>query len=203
MRKWLKKKRFEPRRALRRPSKLDPYKELIVAWLEKHPYSGAQILQRLRQEHGYNGGKSILNEYLLTVRPLRREAFLKLEFEPGDCLQVDWGTHGFLKLGQAVRKLHYFAAVLCYSRLLYVEFFLSQSMECFLAGHRHALEFYGAAPQRVMHDNLKSAVLERRPGEAPRFNPRYVDFARHYGFKPVACNVRRGNEKEYPAYCAS
>jgi hypothetical protein len=68
-------------------------------------------------------------------------------------------------------------------------------MECFLAGHRHALEFFGAAPQRVMHDNLKSAVLERRPGEAPRFNPRYLDFAAHYGFKPVACNVRRGNEK--------
>jgi hypothetical protein len=76
-----------------------------------------------------------------------------------------------------------------------VEFVLSQSMECFLAGHRHALEFFNATPRRVMHDNMKTAVLERLPGLAPKFHPRYLDFAAHYGFQPVACNVRRGNEK--------
>jgi hypothetical protein len=46
-----------------------------------------------------------------------------------------------------------------------------------------------------MHDNLKTAVLEHLPGQAPTFHPRYLDFAAHYGFKPVACNVGRGNEK--------
>jgi transposase len=196
VRRRLQQARYEPRaQPAKRASKLDPYKDLIVAWIEKHPLRGEQILRRLRREHGYTGGKSILNDYLRTVRPLRREAFLKLAFEPGDCLQVDWGTHGVLPIGATLRQLHYFMAVLCHSRLLYVEFFLSQSMECFLAGHRHALEYFGAAPQRVMHDNLKTAVLERRPGEPPRFHPRYLDFAAHYGFKPVACNVRRGNEK--------
>jgi len=196
VRKNLRRKRYAPRqKPAKQASKLDPFKDLIVAWLEKYPLSGAQILQRLRRDYHYTGGKSILNDYLRLVRPLRREAFLKLAFEPGDCMQVDWGTHGLLRIGETVRKLHYFLAVLCHSRLLYVEFFLSQSMECFLAGHRHALEFFGAAPRRVMHDNLKSAVLERRPGETPRFNPRYLDFAAHYGFAPVACNVRRPNEK--------
>jgi len=68
-------------------------------------------------------------------------------------------------------------------------------MECFLAANRHALEYFGATTRRAMHDNLKTAVLERLPGCAPVFNPRYLDFAAHYGFKPVACNVRRGNEK--------
>src|SRR5215203_1001710 len=173
----------------------DPYKETILAWLEKHPYSAVQIFQRLCAEHGYTGGRSVLGDYLRTVRPVRHEAFLKLAFAPGDCLQVDWGTHGRIQLGDTMRQLHYFAAVLCHSRLLYVEFFLSQSMECFLAGHRHALEFFGATPRRVMHDNLKTAVLEHRPHEAVKFHPRYLDFARHYGFAPVACNVRRGNEK--------
>lgn len=196
VRKWLEKPRYEPRRtAGKRAGKLDPHKELIVAWLEKHPYSGEQIFQRLTRECGYTGGRSILHDYIGKVRPVRREAFLKLAFEPGDCLQIDWGTHGVLPIGGALRKLHYFAAVLCHSRLLYVEFFLSQSMECFLAAHRHALEFFGTSPRRVMHDNMKTAVLERRPGEPPKFHPRYLDFAAHYGIKPVACNVRRGNEK--------
>jgi transposase len=196
VRKWLEKLRYEPRsKVAKPPSKLDPYKDLIVCWLEKHPYSGMQILQRLRSEHGYTGGRSILHEFIATVRPVRQEAFLKLAFEAGDCLQIDWGTHGFMRIGEALRKLHYFVAVLCHSRLLFVEFFLSQSMECFLAGHRHALEYFGGSSCRVMHDNLKTAVLERLPGQAPSFNPRYLDFAAHYGFKPVACNVGRGNEK--------
>ena len=110
-------------------------------------------------------------------------------------MQIDWATHGLMPIGEYRRKLHYFTAVLCYSRLLYVEFFLSQSMECFLAAHRNALDYYGASTRRAMHDNLKTAVLERLPGYAPVFNPRYLDFAAHYGFKPVACNVGRGNEK--------
>jgi len=195
VRKWLGKERFEPIKMEQRSSMLDPYKDMILAWLEHHPYSGAQILRRLQRDHGYTGGKSILNDYIALVRPIRHKAFLKLAFEPGDCVQIDWGTHGSIQIGSATRKLHYFAAVLCHSRLLYVEFFLSQSMECFLAAHRHAFEFFGASTRRVMHDNLKSAVLERPVGEAPRFNPRYLDFAAHYGFKPVACNVARGNEK--------
>ncbi len=45
-------------------------------------------------------------------------------------------------------------------------------MECFLVAHRHALEYFGATTRRAMHDNLKTAVLERIPGQAPTFNPR-------------------------------
>src|SRR5258708_8845129 len=196
VRKWLDKARYEARsKTAKRPSKLDPYKDLIVCWLEKHPYSATQILQRLRTEHGYTGGRSILQEFITTVRPVRQKAFLKLAFEAGDCLQIDWATHGLIRIGDCLRKVHYFVAVLCYSRLVFVEFFLSQSMECFLSRHRHALEYFGGSTRRVMHDNLESAVLERLPGQAPTFNPRYLDFAAHYGFKPVACNVGRGNEK--------
>ena len=56
IRKWLGKPRYEPRsKGSKRASKLDPYKDLIVSWLEKHPYTGMQIFQRLRSEHGYTG----------------------------------------------------------------------------------------------------------------------------------------------------
>jgi hypothetical protein len=46
-----------------------------------------------------------------------------------------------------------------------------------------------------MVDNLKSAVLKRTVGSGPVFNPGYIDFANHYGFNIVACNVGKGNEK--------
>jgi hypothetical protein len=85
--------------------------------------------------------------------------------------------------------------VLCYSRLMYVEFTVSQTMEHFLDCHQHAFERFGGVPQTVMVDNLKSAVLKRALGEAPVFNPKYADFAKHNGFRIVPCNVGKGNEK--------
>ncbi|MBV5269338.1 MAG: IS21 family transposase, partial [Afipia sp.] len=85
--------------------------------------------------------------------------------------------------------------VLCYSRLMYVEFTVSQTMEHFLAAHEHAFAAFGGCPTRLMIDNLKSAVLSRVVGEAPVFNPRYLDFARHWGFDISPCAVAKGNEK--------
>lgn len=191
---WLARPSYQRRQSVKRPSKLDPFKGQIVALLERHAYTARQILQRLKTQ-GYTGGYSILKQFVSLVRPVRKPAFLMLEFAAGECAQVDWGSYGSIAVGSTRRRLSFFVMVLCYSRMIYVEFTLSQGMEQFLSCHRHALEFFGAAPARVMIDNLKTGVLEHLSGMEPRFNPRYLDFAAHYGFKPVACQVRKGNEK--------
>ncbi len=192
--KWIKVKSFTPRQSASRNSKLDPYKTQIVRWLESHAYSATQIFQRLK-EIGYAGGYSIVKDYVRVVRPARHPAFLTLSFEPGECAQVDWGEYGSVKVGSTRRRLSFFVMVLCDSRLMYVEFTVSQTMEHFLSCHQNAFQFFGGVPKKVMVDNLKSAVLRRQVGQAPVFNPRYLDFSNHYGFKMVACNVRKGNEK--------
>ena len=191
---WLAQEHFRPRTPRQHPSKLDPFKAQIVHLLERYPYSAAQVFQRLR-EQGFDGGYSIVKAYVRTVRPRRQPAFLTLAFAPGECAQVDWGAFGSVPVGQTQRRLSFFVMVLCYSRLLYVEFTVSQTMEHFLACHQHAFEFFGGIPHKVMVDNLKSAVLKRALGEAPVFNPKYLDFARHNGFTMTPCNVGKGNEK--------
>lgn len=180
--------------AARRASKLDPFKGQIVRWLDSHPYSAQQILQRLR-ELGFDGRRSIVQDYVARIRPRRHPAFLKLDFAPGECAQVDWGSYGSIAVGNTGRRLSLFVMVLCYSRRMYLEFTVSQTMEFFLACHEHAFEAFGGVPERVMVDNLKSAVLQRLAGVAPVFNPKYQDFSRHWGFAISPCNVRAGNEK--------
>jgi transposase len=191
---WLAQDHFRPRQPTRRRSKLDPFKADIVRMLEKYPYSAAQILQRLRHQ-GFKGGYSIVKDYVRTVRPRRQPAFLTLAFAPGECAQVDWGAFGSLRVGQTRRRLSFFVMVLCYSRIMYVEFTVSQTMEHFLACHQHAFDYVGGIPQKIMVDNLKSAVLRRALGEAPVLNPKYRDFANHHGFTITPCNVGKGNEK--------
>ena len=191
---WLAQDHFQPRKASKRRSKLDPFKHEIIRMLEKYPYSAAQVMQRI-SEQGFDGGYSIVKDYVRTVRPRRQSAFLKLAFAPGECAQVDWGSFGSVQVGQTRRRLSFFVMVLCYSRMMYVEFTVSQTMEHFLASHQHAFEAFGGVTQNVMVDNLKSAVLGRALGQAPVLNPKYLAFANHYGFTIAPCGVGKGNEK--------
>jgi transposase len=191
--KWSRRERYAQRMAPPRGSQLDPYKGQIVRWLEAHNLSAQQIFQRLR-EIGYPGGKTIVNNYVHRVRPPKKKVYLKLDFAKGECCQIDWGQYGSVAVGNTRRRLSFFVMVQCFSRQMYVEFTVSQTMEHFLGCHERAFAALGV-PDKVMVDNMKSAVLRRFTGVDPVFNPRYVDYARHQNFKIKACNVASGNEK--------
>jgi len=187
-------KQFLPRKSVQRPSKLDTFKDTVVKMVESYPYSAIQIYQRIRED-GFAGGYTAVKKFVRKVRPKREKAYLKLAFAPGECAQVDWGSYGSVRVGETMRRLSFFVMVLCYSRQMYVEFTVSQTMEHFLACHQNAFIAFGGVPTRIMVDNLKSAVLKHARGEAPVYNPRYLDYARHQGFSVTACGVAKGNEK--------
>jgi transposase len=191
---WAERAEYKARPAPPRPSKLDAFKADIVRLVHQHPFTAVQIGAQLR-ERGYTGGESILRVFVQKVRPRQAPAFLTLHFEPGECAQVDWGSAGSVPVGSTRRRLSFFVMVLGYSRQLYVEFTLSETLEQFLACHQNAFAYFGGTPRYVMIDNLKTAVLSHPAGGPVVFNPRYVDFARHYGVAVRACNVRAAHEK--------
>jgi transposase len=191
---WLAKDKFRPRQVAPQPGKLDPFKGMIVRWLASHPYTAAQVFLRLGQS-GYSGGITIVKDYVRQIRPPRTPAFLTLSFAPGEAAQVDWGQFGSICVGNTRRRLSFFVMVLCHSRMLYVEFTVSETMEHFLACHANAFAYFGGVPAKVMVDNLRSAVLQRIVGQAPVFNPRYKDFADHFGFTIAPCGVGQPHEK--------
>lgn len=92
-------------------------------------------------------------------------------------------------------RLHCFLMLLCYSRRLYAEFTLAETLEHFLACQQHAFAYFGGVPHQVMVDNCKVAVLRHPYGQPPVFHPRYLDFAGHYGFTIKACGVRQPQQK--------
>jgi transposase len=185
---------YHPHTRPNRSSKLDSHKPRIKAWLEQQDFTAQQIFQKLQAE-GAQVGYTIVREYIRSVRPKPVQAFLTLNFCPGECMQVDWGSCGFITIGSTRRRLSFFVAVLCYSRMMYLEFTLGQSQEHFLSCHQRAFAFFHGVPESVMVDNCKTAVLSHPLGQPAQINPRYLDFANHYGFKVRACGVRKGNEK--------
>jgi transposase len=178
-----------------RGSILDPYETAIRAVLDDTPEMLAPaVLERLRPL-GYTGGVTILRDRLRRLRPRgHREAFLTLDFAPGEAMQIDWADFGFALPG-VPRRVSAFVAVLCYSRRLYIEFTVSQTMGSFLRCMERSLLFYGGTTVADIFDNMKTVVTSHT-ATATVFNPRFLDYARaRGGFAVRACNVRKGNEK--------
>lgn len=172
------------------PSALDPFKPYLVERLQELPDLSAVRLFEELQTKGYRHGIAILRRYVASVRsPRSHKAYLRVETDPGEQAQVDWGSFGHLRVGHHQRPLSAFAMVLSWSRALYVDFALDQRMETFLAMHRRALEAFGGVPKRILYDNLKSVVLHH-VGATVQFNPRFLHFAGHYLFEPTAAPVR-------------
>ena len=183
------------RQSSKKGSLVDVFKDEIKGILTKDPFTPAPaVLIRLRSL-GYMGGITIVRDFLKTERAIphrKREAFLRLDFEPGECAQVDWGEFGDV-FGNGI-KIHCFGMVLCFSRYMYLEFTRCEKFEDFIRCHENAFRFFGGVPKECWYDNLGSAVTERI-GSLIRFNSRFMAYMGHHGIRPHACNVARGNEK--------
>lgn len=185
--------RFNSAQTLRR-SVTDPYAEFIREILVKHPHLRATRIFQMIRDRGYNGSIVQLRRFISSVRPVHREAFLRLHTFLGEQGQVDWAHFGEVAVGNARRRLSCFVITLSYSRALYLEFFFDQRLESFLRGHIHAFEDWQGLPRTLLYDNLRSVVLERR-GDAIHFHPRFMELCAHYHFDARPCQVRAGNQK--------
>lgn len=191
---WIHRERFEPRSAPERSSKLDAFRGQIVRWLEQHPYSARQIWQRLLPL-GFEGQYTIVSDLVRRLRPTQSKAFLSLQFLPGQCAQLDWGHAGWMPIGSTRRRVSFLVLVFCYSRKMYVEFTLGQSMEQFLCAQQNGFLFLGGVTSEIMVDNCKTAVLDHPLGGPATLHPRYIDFAQHHGFTIKPCTPRQPQQK--------
>jgi transposase len=179
-----------------RASILDPHRAKIDALLAKYPeLSAVRIREEIaRGPDGYTGSASVIRRYLRTVRPARGRVYQEVQYEPAQAMQVDWGECGRVPIGTTTRKVSVFVAVLCYSRLTFIEFALSQRKEEFYRCLVHALEFFGGSPRALIFDNLKAAVLNGS-GRAACFHPEFLALCGTYYLQPIACARRDPQSK--------
>ena len=102
-----------------RASKLDTFKPALAELLAPAPV----LLQRL-QTLGYDGGITILKDYLLAVlkNAVLRRAYVRMEPSAGERFDIDWGHFGVLLYDGTPRKLYALCLVECHSRKMYLEF---------------------------------------------------------------------------------
>lgn len=143
--------------------KLDSFTEIIDQMLEddrsmpkKQRHTAKRVFDRLRDEHGYEGGYTTVKDYVRRRRQHLREVFVPLTHPPGHA-QVDFGEGLALIDGEAT-KVHLFVMDLPHSDAGFVKAYPAETTEAFLDGHVSAFEFFGGVPRSILYDNTKLAV---------------------------------------------
>ena len=145
--------------------KLTPFAPVIDAILKadkqvhaKQRHTAARICERLREEHGFTGGYTIVREYVNGVALRSKEMFVPLFHRPGHA-QVDFGEADGYVGGKNIRY-HYFCLDLPHSDALFVKAYPAELTESFLDGHVAAFDFLGGVPQSILYDNTRIAVAQ-------------------------------------------
>ena len=193
--KYLKTPEPEPVRRPGRPSKLDPYKELIQKIVTECPSIKAPVVLQHIRAKGFDGQITILRDYLQTLKlDAHYRAYCRFESGPGEQMQIDWGLFQGLEYGRARRKLYALVVLECHSRMMHVTFTHSQCQAALHQGLMAAFSFFGGTAAELVVDNMLTAVTER-VGSIVRFNASFLDFLRPFHITPVPCNIRSPHEK--------
>ncbi len=189
------------RRATPRPRpKLDPFLPVLHQILEddrkaprKQRHTAKRIFERLRDEHGYKGGLTIVEDAVRAWRRTHTEVFVPLTHTPGEA-QVDFGEAEVVLAGRPT-KVAVFVLTLPYSDAIFCRAFPRECTEAFLEGHVRAFAFLGGVPRRSSYDNSRIAVARITGSRDRRVTGEFLRLKSHYLFEDHFCLVRRPNEK--------
>lgn len=171
-------------------SSLLRFRDEIVA-LRERGMEIAAIRGRLEERHrepvSYSAVWRLVHRLEAPVSTAKNGAtdvFVRVETPAGQEAQVDFGYAGRAldPATGALRKSWVFTMVLSWSRHQYAELVFDQRVETWLLCHRHAFEFFGGVPERIVPDNLKAAIVRASLHE-PVAQRAYRECALHYGFR--------------------
>jgi transposase len=190
---------YRRQQPVRRP-KLDAWTGTIDQILEqdkaegkKQRHTAKRIFERLRDEHSYTGGYTIVKDYVRLRKLSQREMFVPLEHPPGDA-QADFGE-AMVVIAGVECKAHYLVVDLPQSDDCFVMAFPAETTEAFLEGHNHAFAYFGGVPRTILYDNTKIAVA-RILGDGARMKTRaFTELQSHYLFAEKFGRPGKGNDK--------
>lgn len=200
-RKTIRKYLLEPRtapeygRRATTDSKLDEYKPYLEDRLGKGVWN-AQVLLREIRGLGYQGGYTILKDWVQPQRTVAQAAVVRrFETPPGKQAQADWGHLGYLDAGGESHRIWGFTLTLGYSRRLWTQAALDQTLGTLLRMHEGAFTEWGAVPEEILYDRIKTVWLGTDERQEIIWHPVFLDFAQHWGFRPRLCRPYRAQTK--------
>jgi transposase len=162
-----------------RVSHCEPFEAFIKAGLDAS-LSAQRIHQDLVREQKFTGSYDSVKRFVRQLEAANPLPFRRMESEPGQEAQVDFGQGAWIIEDGHRRRPHVLRVVLSHSRKGYTEAFWRQTTENFVRGLENALRHFGGVVRTLVIDNLRAAVKKVDWFE-PELNPKVVSFCEHYG----------------------
>ncbi len=184
-----------PRKAPQNISSIETYRDEILTW-HAQGINAVTMRRALHEKHGFQGSVDSLYRFLRREAPDLSVATIKLDFPVGETAQVDFGAGPLIadRVSGECFKTWIFVCTLAWSRHQYAEIVRNQSVETWLACHRHAFEWFNGVPKKVRIDNLKAAITKACYYE-PTVQRSYAELAQGYAFLIDPCPVEDPKKK--------
>jgi transposase len=176
-------------------SKLDPYKSFIGDLLERYSDITAQRVYEHLNDKGFDGGITIVRDYLKSIREVGSKTPVKLvETLPGQRGAHDWSdyTITFTSTGKS-EQVTFFSYILGYSRRQYISVVDNKKQPTLFRELIAAFIYLDGVPREIKSDNQKACVNGREMGK-PIFNRKFLEFATWYRFTPLAITPGKPTE---------
>jgi transposase len=190
---------YQRQQPIKRP-KLGPWLGVIDAILNddkqrppKQRHTSKRIFERLKEEHGFTGGYTIVKDYVRTTTLRGQEMFVPLVHPAGEA-QVDFGE-ALVVIAGVEQKAHYLVMDLPQSDDCFVAAFPAETTEAFLEGHVRAFAYFGGVPTRILYDNTKIAVAKILGGEERQRTRSFSELQSYYLFADKFGRPAKGNDK--------
>jgi transposase len=142
--------------------------------------SAQRIYQDLSADYGFSGSYSSVQRYIKRLCDLAPVPFRRMECEPGEEAQVDFGQGAWIIDEEGRRRRpSVLRVVLSYSRKGYSEAVYRQNTESFIRALENAFRHFGGVPSKTVIDNLKAAVI-KADWYDPEIHPKVRSFSAHY-----------------------
>ncbi len=180
-----------------RPSKVDAYKPRVGELLTRFPDITAQRVLEILTDEGFPGKYSAVKRYVRAVRPPPRPkpSLVTPTYAPGEMGECDWSPYDITFTTGKRAHIEAFSYVLPVSTRKHVEFYESNDLHALMDGHEKTFNRFEGCAHTCKYDSQKAVVL-RWEGGQPIYNPRFLAFASHYSFRPLA--VRRASPNDKP-----
>jgi transposase len=171
-----------------RASKLEPYRSRVMQLLEQYPDITAQrVFERLRDEDGFDGSYTAVKAYVRRTRPRKKPApsLPTPVHGPGEMAECDWSPYLITYTDGQRDNIQMFSYVLRFSRRKFYATYSSYDLHALMDGHLRAFARFDGCAHNCVYDSQKAVVL-RWEGRQPIYNLRFLAFAAHYEFRPIA-----------------
>ena len=186
----------------KRPN-LGPWQGVIDAILAedklrpaKQRHTAKRILERLRAEHHYTDGYTIVKDYVRSSKVGSQEMFVPLAHAPSEA-QADFGE-ALVVIAGVEQKAHLLAIDCPHSDDGFLAAFRGETMEACQQGHVLAFKYFGAVPRRILYDKNKIAVARILGGEERTKTKAFLELESHYLFADKYRRPGKRNDKPGP-----